>query len=252
MQMLFVDESGTPPPVSKASQTPFFVLGAVCIPEKDWKSVATSLDRLKAKFKVVEEIKWRHFSRAGATNKGNGMCHLSEEEKEEFRDGIYEIIENHDDVKVICVACNTELAYKTSYMSTPEALYMHCYKKLTERFQYYLQDLAKINGVTEYGVVVCDHRGSRDDEKLRDHHEKLMKAQLSKTSDYQNIIGGLFISPSHLSVGIQLADMIAGASLRSCKNRDHRFVAKFKRSFRRSSQGKIEGFGAVKLPHRTW
>ncbi|EBU7538847.1 DUF3800 domain-containing protein [Salmonella enterica] len=252
MQMLFVDESGTPPPISKTNHTPFFVLGGVCIPEVEWKSVAISLDKLKASFGVTEEIKWRHFSRAGSKNKGNGLCHLSDDERERFRDGIYNIIETHQGVKVICVACHTENAYKTSYMGTPDALYMHCYKKLTERFQYYLQDLSKLSGCAEYGIVVCDHRGSRDDEKLREHHDKLMKAQLSKTSDYQNIIGGLFISPSHLSVGIQLADMVAGAVLRSCKNGDRRFSDKFKGSYRRSSEGKIEGFGAVKLPHKTW
>lgn len=250
--MLFVDESGTPPPANKVEQNPFFILGGVCIPEKYWKSVAISLDSLKEKYLVKEEIKWRNFSHSAHKNKNNGMRHLNDSERECFRDEIYEIIMKHPEIKIICIACNTYHAYKTAYMNNPEAIYMHCYKSLTERFQYYLQDISKNAGTIEYGIVVCDHRGSKDDEKLRVHLENLMNAQLSRTADYQNIIGGLFISPSHLSIGIQLSDMVAGATLRYFKNKDCRFIKKFIRSFRMSPRGEVEGFGVVKLPYKRW
>ena len=33
MQILFVDESGTPPPLAKQDNMPFFVLGGLVVPE---------------------------------------------------------------------------------------------------------------------------------------------------------------------------------------------------------------------------
>mgnify|MGYP000968965173 FL=1 len=62
------------------------------------------------------------------------------------------------------------------------------------------------------------------------------------------MIEGLFIAPSHLSVGIQFADMVAGAVFRAYKTDDKRFANQIRESFRASSGGKIEGYGLVKFP----
>lgn len=56
---------------------------------------------------------------------------------------------------------------------------------------------------------------------------------------------------SHLSVGIQFADMVAGAVFRAFKAQDARFADQIKESFRTSPSGVIEGFGLVKLP-KVW
>jgi hypothetical protein len=81
-------------------------------------------------------------------------------------------------------------------------MYWLAYKQLTERFQYYLQDLSRIIGHSVHGIVVCDNRGPKDDENLRDLHATLMSSSTENISRYENIIEGLFIAPSHLSVGI--------------------------------------------------
>lgn len=62
------------------------------------------------------------------------------------------------------------------------------------------------------------------------------------------MIEGLFIAPSHLSVGIQFADMVAGAVLRAFRAQDKRFAAQTKPAFRTSPKGKIDGDGLVKFP----
>ena len=63
-----------------------------------------------------------------------------------------------------------------------------------------------------------------DDKKIRELHHKLLTKPTQKTAFYQNLLEGLFIAPSHLSVGIQLADMVAGAVFRSFMTKDDRFI----------------------------
>jgi hypothetical protein len=70
-------------------------------------------------------------------------------------------------------------------------------------------------------------------------------------SSYGNMVEGLFIAPSHLSVGIQFADMVAGAVFRAYKANDTRFADQIQESFRTSPAGVMEGFGLVKFP-KNW
>lgn len=122
---------------------------------------------------------------------------------------------------------------------------------LTERFQYYLQDLERVVGQKLNGIVVCDHRGPKDDTRLRELHHKLVNGKGGVISSYGNMVEGLFIAPSHLSVGIQFADMVAGAVFRAFRAKDTRFADQIQESFRTSPAGVIEGFGLVKFP-KNW
>jgi len=247
MHILFVDESGSPPEREKAAQQPFFVLGGIVIPEDIWAKMAGDLARLKAQFKIDGEIKWRYFApdRGG---KAHALSHLSGAEREALRTQLYQVIGRYKSVRLICVVTSTELAYQQAYITTGDDLYWYSYKQLTERFQYYLQDLERTVGQKLNGIVVCDHRGPKDDERLRELHHKLLSSAKSTISSYGNMVEGLFIAPSHLSVGIQFADMVAGAVFRAYKAQDKRFAEQIKPAFRTSPKGKIDGYGLVKFP----
>lgn len=52
MQMLFVDESGTPPPVSQVKDGDFFILGGAIIPDEFWHRVKADLDGLKKNIRL--------------------------------------------------------------------------------------------------------------------------------------------------------------------------------------------------------
>jgi len=67
-------------------------------------------------------------------------------------------------------------------------------------------------------------------------------------SQYKNLIETVFFVPSELSVGIQLADMVAGSVFRKVEKDDNRFFARISGSIRTSPQGKLEGYGLVKVP----
>ena len=244
MHILFVDESGTPPERAKASTQPYFVLGGIVIPEDIWAKMAGDLARLKTQFKIDGEIKWRYFApdRGG---KQHALTHLSAPEREDLRTQIYQVIGKYKAVRLICVVTQTEIAYQQPYIATGDDLYWYSYKQLTERFQYYLQDLERTVGQKLNGIVVCDHRAPKDDERLRELHHKLLKSAKSTISSYGNMVEGLFIAPSHLSVGIQFADMVAGAVFRAYKAKDKRFAEQIKSAFRSSPSGKIDGYGLV-------
>jgi hypothetical protein len=89
---------------------------------------------------------------------------------------------------------------------------------------------------------------THDDEKLRTRHHELLEGGEPFTSNYANIIETIFFSPSEASVGLQLADMVAGAVHRSFHNGEHRFAEMIRPSFRSSPSGAILGYGLVKMP----
>ena len=247
MHILFVDESGSPPEATKAESQPYFVLGGIVIPEDIWAKLAADLARLKANYKVEGEIKWRYFApdRGG---KAHALSHLSAAERESLRTQLYQAVGRYKSVRLICVVTNTVLAYRQSYIRTADDIYWYSYKQLTERFQYYLQDLERTVGQKLNGIVVCDHRGPKDDTRLRELHHKLLNSDKGTISSYGNMVEGLFIAPSHLSVGIQFADMVAGAVFRAYRAEDKRYAEQIKGSFRTSPAGKIDGYGLVKFP----
>lgn len=165
-----------------------------------------------------------------------------------MRTQLYEVIKHYKLIHLICVVTNTVKAYELGYIKTGDDLYWYSYKQLTERFQYYMQDLERVVGQKLNGMVVCDHRGPKDDARLRELHHKLMNGKSGVISAYGNMVEGLFIAPSHLSVGIQFADMVAGAVYRAFSTTDRRFVDQITSAFRSSPAGKIEGYGVVKFP----
>lgn len=69
-------------------------------------------------------------------------------------------------------------------------------------------------------------------------------------SIYKNLIEGVFIAPSHLSVGIQLSDMVAGAVYRKFARQDSRFFDLIKTSFRKNNLGEIDGYGLIRWPKK--
>jgi hypothetical protein len=142
----------------------------------------------------------------------------------------------------------TKSAYKYEYVKDENDLYWYAYKQITKRFQYYLQDLSRNIGSKINGIIICDHRQSKDDYQLRLLHQKLLTGSKKNFSTYQNLVEGVFLATSHLSVGIQLADMIAGAVYRKFSKQDDRFYNLIEMAFRKGPKGEIKGYGLIEWP----
>lgn len=226
MHILFVDESGTPPPPEKASDTPLFVLGGISIPEHIWPTIANELAELKRDAGIEDEIKWRHFAPQPAGAKPNGLAHLDATKKELIRNQLYALISRYPAVKLIGVTVNVGMAYQREWITNADQLYWHAYQQLTHCFQQYLRDLQMMHDERVYGIIVCDHRAPKDDQRLREMHHQMLVQQLAQSDGHIALIEGVFIAPSHLSVGIQLADMVAGALFRAQKEKTPDFSIK--------------------------
>jgi hypothetical protein len=197
--------------------------------------------------RVRGELKWRYFA-PNNNDKKNPMKSMPQPERDNIRTDLYKLIGSETSVRTIACVCSTVAAYGMHSINSQDDLYHIAYKPLTERFQYYLQDLGKTVGRKEYGIIVGDHRGQQDDRRLRGHHQKLLHASAEFISHYSNLIESLFLEPSHLSVGIQLADMVAGAIWRKFERNDDRWYKLLEPSLRKSPTGIVDGYGIIKMP----
>jgi hypothetical protein len=239
MYFLFLDESGTPPKPNKATDK-YLVIGGVIIPAGAWHSVAKEYKSIAAPARG--EIKWKYF---GTGNKENTISHLSRIEKDRLRMAIFNLLIS---IKFICCVTSIEAAYRMPTIINQDDVYHLTYKAVTERFQYFLQDVQRATGEPQKGVVVCDHRMSDDDKKLRKRHHELLESDEAFTSAYDNFVETIFFSPSEVTIGLQLADMVAGAIHRSFQYGEHRFLEAIKPGFRSSPTGNIDSYGLVRMP----
>lgn len=246
MYLLFLDESGSPPNPEKATGQ-YMVIGGVIIPEGAWHGVKRDVNRVKQKFSIKGEIKSKHFG-AKAKADNNPLAHLGPDDKSIVREYLFSILTRRRSIKLLsCVTC-VESAYKLDSVKTKDDIYNLTYKGVTERFQYFLQDSTRVTGQFQYGLIISDHRMQQDDERLRARHHDLIDKADKFTSEYKNIVETVLFSPSHVSPGLQLADMVAGAVYRAYQYRDGRFASKIKSAFRTSPTGEISGWGIVKMP----
>ncbi|EPI56390.1 DUF3800 domain-containing protein [Gardnerella vaginalis] len=248
MQILFLDESGTAPKCNAVEQNPYFVLGGLVIPESQWKSLQSNLHGLKKKYGIEGEVKWRYFINHPLSNKTTPLSNLSVNELNELREDLFKLISENENFKIIAAVVNTKDYYDKYKAGNAENMYHTAFEKICERFQYYLQDLSKNAGTKVYGMIVIDARNSKQNKQLDDFHFDLLNNHDSYRADYNNLIEGLFIAASHHSVGVQFADLVAGAVYRKCSKGDSTFYNMIRNNVRRNSQGKAEGFGVVAVP----
>src|SRR5450631_2381486 len=248
---MFLDESGNCPNRDKI-RNKYFVIGGLAVPEGKWLKLRDGLLGMKHRRGLRGEIKWRYFA-PNNEEESNPMKGMSPDQRNSIRTEIYEsIICKEPSVRTIaCVTC-IEAAYQMPTIVDRDVLYKFTYKPVSERFQYHLQDLSRGVGRPEFGLIVCDHRGSNDDKRFRLHHDELTQEGGDFVSNYPNLVESIFFVPSHLSIGVQLADMVAGAIWRKYEVGDGKWFDMLKPSIRCSKSGNIEGYGIVKFPKATW
>jgi hypothetical protein len=250
MHLLFVDESGTPPkPTSEAWA--YFVIAGLVIPEDRWMGMRERLVGLKRSEQFRGEVKWRFFA-PNNDDDDNPMREWDQERRNAFREKVFNIITSQRSAKIIAGISECPTAYQLGNVNEQEDLYFRTYKVVTERFQYLLQDITRESGRDTMGLIVADHRGRGDDDKMRVLHERLVREDGRYTSTYSNFVEGLFFAPSHMSVGIQLVDMVAGAIWRAQTHADDRWFEMIRPSFRTSKDGHIDGHGIARFPKQGW
>lgn len=239
MYLCFIDESGTPPSRPNPDR-PYFTLGAVIIRDEDWAGIAKLVQGFLTRHKLRGELKWRFFSPHNSSS-DNPMLGRSAEERKALSLEFANIVAKSPLTIIACVT-DVDAAFKYASVSSQQELYHFAYKPLSERFQYFLQDQKGL------GIMICDHRGRHDDRLLRAHHDTLTGTRKSMTSGYDRFVESLFLQDSCHSIGIQIADYVAGAIHRGYSTSDGDVAKILKPRIRKKHDGSIQGHGIVHHP----
>lgn len=249
MHLCFVDESGTP--AKRERPEGFFVVAGLIVPEERWHDIRQKVVGLKHRLHYRGELKWRYFA-PNNRDAENPMLDWDQDRKNEMRAAAFSIINGQKSVRLICGICDARAAYNLGNVNTQEDLYFRTYKTITERFQYFLQDVTKSSGRFTSGIIISDHRNRGEDNRMREQHERLVRETGKYTSTYSHFIESIFLSPSHMSIGIQLVDMAAGAVWRRYQSGDETWFNHVRSALRHSPTGVIDGWGLMRFPKAGW
>ena len=239
MHLCFIDESGTPPNQPN-DKHPYFTLGGAIIQDKDWREIANKVQGFRTRHKIRGELKWRYFSPHNSSSE-NPMLGKNAEERKALSREFADLIAASPITIIACVT-DVKAAFAYAAVSNQQELYHFAYKPLSERFQYFLQ------GEKSLGIMISDHRGRDSDKLFRAHHDTLVGATGKTSSTYVNFIESLFLQDSSHSIGIQIADYVAGAIHRAYSTDDNELATKLKPKIRCKPDGTIQGHGIVHHP----
>ncbi|WP_422062208.1 DUF3800 domain-containing protein [Sphingopyxis sp.] len=246
MYLCFIDESGHIP--SKGSpKVRYFVIAALIIPESQWQEISREFEAAKRRFKVEGEIKWQFFG-PDNTSKGNCLLHLSFDERSKLRNQLLASITKRKSCRIVATKSEMAKAWQQGYIKSKMDVYHYTYKQTLERVNYFLQDMSKVTGDFQRGLVVCDHRGKDDDRAFRDYHAVITEKESAYTSRFEHFVERVMLTESHHSVGIQLVDLCAGAIGHAFNHDKMSWIDTLRPNIRAHPQKGIDGFGLVHWP----
>jgi hypothetical protein len=227
--LLFLDESG------QLSERRFFALGGVALRDRDWHTLrALWLETLAAhSWPADRELKW-HGIRTG-------------EVPPLLADAIVTTISLSP---VRCYVTLLDIALgataEPEFFRSDEETYATGLMFLAERFQLLLQR------ADDVGLIVVDSRFREDDTRLRRFFADLTKDG-SPYSRLDRIVEGLFLGPSHYSIGVQCADLvcsIAAAAERGNGQARGYLRTLMPRFATHPATGALEGVGIKRFPEQ--
>jgi Protein of unknown function (DUF3800) len=184
MHLLFLDESG------QLSERRFFALGGVALRDRDWHQLRDLWQSTLAAhaWPAGREVKW-HGIRTGEVPPALADAVIAALARAPVR--CY--------VTLLDIALGATAA--PEFFASDEDTYATGLMFLAERFQLLLE------AEDDVGMIVVDSRFREDDARLRRFFADLTKDG-SPYSRLDRIVEGLFLGPSHYSIGLQCADLV--------------------------------------------
>jgi Protein of unknown function (DUF3800) len=184
VHLLFLDESG------QLSERRFFALGGVVVRDRDWHALRDLWQQTLAAYAwpADREVKW-HGIRKGDVPPPLADAIVATLARAPLR--CY--------VTLLDIALGSEAA--PEFFARDEDTYATGLMFLAERFQLLLQE------ADDVGLIVVDSRFREDDARLRRFFADLTKDG-TPYSRLDRIVEGLFLGPSHYSIGLQCADLV--------------------------------------------
>lgn len=231
MRLLFLDESG------KLGEGGLFALGGVAIRDRDWPELRDLWHETLAahRWPLERELKW-HGIRTG-------------EVPDALADAVFEALAAAPFTAYVCVMDTDRGPVEFppdehAFFRSPEDVYATALMFLAERFQHLLAE------DDEVGAIVVDSRFREDDRRLRRFFADLTE-EGTPYMRLDRIVEGLFLGPSHYSIGLQCADLVVAATAASERGVGvgGGYFKRLERRFARHPQsGALEGVGLKRFP----
>ncbi len=204
MFLFYIDESGE---IAYNSKTKYFVLNALGINAKDWKSINKQVNDLKtAVFKSynapILELKSNWLRNPLERNKREYLNKLSSNELNQLSNGLYDIIINNNCVLISMVINKDSLLKQYGVNAVPPNIFAIEY--LLERISLYMNG----NHKEKQAIVVMD-KCSDNIEKLLNKLHTLHLQDGYSYKGIKNIIENIMFVDSQYNNFIQLTDLCA-------------------------------------------
>ena len=229
MHLLFLDESG------QLSERRFFALGGVALRDSDWHLLRDLWQATLARhdWPVEREVKW-HGIRTGEVPPALADAVVSALARAPVR------------CYVTLLDIELGLTAAPEFFASDEDTYATGLMFLAERFQLLLQ------ATDDVGMIVVDSRFREADARLRRFFADLTHDG-SPYSRLDRIVEGLFLGPSHFSIGLQCADLVC--AITAAAERGNGQARGYLRTLlprfaTHPATGEIEGVGIKRFPER--
>lgn len=233
MHLLFLDESG------QLDQKALFALGGIAVRDGEWPALRRLWhETLGAHgWPLDREVKW-HGTRTG-------------EVPPALADAVFAALAR---APFTCYVVLLDLRLgpevfppeEHTYFRTPEDSYATALMFLAERFQRLLGDR------DDLGMIVIDSRFREEDSRLRRFFSDLQE-EGTPYMRLDRIVEGLFLGPSHYSIGLQCADLIVACTAAAERGQGdaRRWLRELLPRFAvHPASGELEGVGLKRFPEQ--
>ena len=228
MRFLFLDESG------RIGEDGLFALGGISVHERDWHDLRdcwhAPLDA--AGWPADREVKW-HTIRTGAVPPA-------------LADAVVDALSRAPVTTYVTLLDLEQGRELPQFFETPERTYGTALTFLSERFH------RQLESEDELGVIVGDSRHREDDQSLRRYFGALTENGTPYVQ-LDRIVEGLFLGPSHLSIGLQCADLVVSitAAAERGSGQARGYLKKLLPLFAvHPATGELEGVGLKRFPEQ--
>jgi len=231
MHLLFLDESG------RLDQGGSFALGGIAVRDTDWpvlRDIWQTTLRDQG-WPLDREVKW-HGIRTGEVPPG-----VADAVYGALGDGPFTAYVTVLDLKTGPREFPTK---EFTFFRSPEDVYATALMFLAERFQHLLA------AEDDLGLIVVDSRFRESDARLRRFFSDLTE-EGTPYMKLNRIVEGLFLGPSHYSIGLQCADLVVAATAAAERGvgLGRGYFKKLEPRFaRHPATGSLEGVGLKRFP----
>jgi len=226
---------------------PFVILSAYIVNSKEWKDLNNKIKRIKTDFFREQSFNFK-LIRTHKYNLRESLpwTSLSEGRKKEFNETFWDLVTKNKD-SILASIINKE----KMIISDKGLNFKLAYSFLLQRFQYFLEEHENETGFVIYDKAEC----SKEIMELSNYHKDFLEKDIKITDKgkekiiyLKNIYENLMSDDDAKNNFLQISDMIGAAISGKYNFNKDEWFDKLKGSIRKSSEGKIEGYGIKVFP----